>query len=694
MLVLVLSLGIGFAAPSLDLVSLDSSRVLTVRIHGDDSFDYSIETSTNLSSWAETSSLRTTNGVALFATEPRAEDRLYVRVRESPVVPAIVLGPQSAAVYSAGSVVTPDGGSAQIVMPDLREITLTIPPGCVSSAQEFTMTVITNFTGLPFTGGMIGAVKIEPEDLSLAGVASLEITMPTKLPSTNYVVSFTANNDGTGFHIAMDLLGTNILGAKTVLIPVSRFATYGAGLASSSEIDSMIAAEGITPTAPAASSKKRAAAASTQCVDYGGDDSMGLSLFSDSSKTCFQAEVVRAIHVRSYLRTVRNCQINPKLAAAQLKAQANQQPERVAMAEVIATEICPFVKENVTPFWGEAADNCALGTVLADFTLSIERTVELMGITLESGCGLTLAENASNLCLSSRKCLEEIEACCLQGHKGLEKVHEVFSQVRPFFFLGDNSCYPGGPLNDDILKVARTCSTNAWDGTFTVTLTGAFETNYVAASSGNYLDTQQQSYTLVQKYDGWVYQSDEGLVVNPFIGGRALTMTIRGDASIQEHVVSRDDSQQRCGTNGTLHVLSTQISDTIGITNVTLLETKTNDVAFGPGVYLLAILLKTNDTYQISTSDPITLVSHFKRFSKTFASADEEDCVVPQNQAPTTSDQAAYVQYPAIYDPQIFPMPDTNSITGSYTFTQTNQVVRFDVPVTVKFDWNFRRFGH
>src|SRR5947209_1716055 len=95
-MLLALSMAIGAFGSSLDLVSFDSNRVLTVRVHGDDSVPYSAETSTNLSSWEESSSLRTTNGIALFALQLHAEDRLYVRVHETTPVPVIVLGPESA----------------------------------------------------------------------------------------------------------------------------------------------------------------------------------------------------------------------------------------------------------------------------------------------------------------------------------------------------------------------------------------------------------------------------------------------------------------------------------------------------------------------------------------------------------------------------------------------------------------------
>ena len=45
-------------------------------------------------------------------------------------------------------------------------------------AQLITLTLVTNISGLPFAGGFLGAVRLEPEGLDLWGAATLQVSLP------------------------------------------------------------------------------------------------------------------------------------------------------------------------------------------------------------------------------------------------------------------------------------------------------------------------------------------------------------------------------------------------------------------------------------------------------------------------------------------------------------------------------------
>src|SRR5581483_1263788 len=212
--------------PSLQLVSINPQHAIQLRLQGQDTIEYLIESSTNLLSWQPLFSLTTTNGIAEFTNNSAATDHvLFFRATQQIAATNIALELQTAPFYSAQSVITSDGGAAELITPDFRHITLTIPAGCVVEPQMFTMTLVTNIVGLPFSKGSFGAVVLEPEDLTLSGAASLAIDLPQGI-DTRQVASFGVNNDGSAFRLVLDRLTTT-----QIVLPITRFATYGSGLA-------------------------------------------------------------------------------------------------------------------------------------------------------------------------------------------------------------------------------------------------------------------------------------------------------------------------------------------------------------------------------------------------------------------------------------------------------------------------------
>ncbi|HVV72091.1 MAG TPA: hypothetical protein VHI52_11445, partial [Verrucomicrobiae bacterium] len=192
-------------APSLSVLGFTPSQSIELSLQGQDATNYDIEVSTNLAAWDLYLTLTPTNGKAIFTHAiDGPQQSLFFRASESGAASIPILGLQTSPFYAAHSIITPeDGGTADILTPDLRHIILTVPPGCIATPQAFTMTLITNIEGLPFAQGAFGAVMLEPEELMLSGAASLEIDLPPGL-DTRQVASFAANNDGSTFHLVMD----------------------------------------------------------------------------------------------------------------------------------------------------------------------------------------------------------------------------------------------------------------------------------------------------------------------------------------------------------------------------------------------------------------------------------------------------------------------------------------------------------
>ena len=77
---------------------------------------------------------------------------------------------------AAGGTIGPAGGSVAATGSDRTRYELTIPPGALTSEQAITMTPVTSFTGLPFSGARQVGVRMGPNGLVFARPAKLKIT--------------------------------------------------------------------------------------------------------------------------------------------------------------------------------------------------------------------------------------------------------------------------------------------------------------------------------------------------------------------------------------------------------------------------------------------------------------------------------------------------------------------------------------
>jgi len=103
---------------------------------------------------------------------------------------------------TASATIGPEGGSISLKDAKGVEYKLDIPATALDIPVDITLTSVKNIGGWPLDGDMLGAVKIEPEGLTLNEMATLSITLPDDQPSNNFVnLGFAYTGNGTEFHL-------------------------------------------------------------------------------------------------------------------------------------------------------------------------------------------------------------------------------------------------------------------------------------------------------------------------------------------------------------------------------------------------------------------------------------------------------------------------------------------------------------
>lgn len=75
-----------------------------------------------------------------------------------------------------------DGATIEATAADGTRFSLAVPAGALLSTEQVTLTPVASVTGLPMSGGLVGAVDIEPDGLVLQEPAMLTITPPGPVP--------------------------------------------------------------------------------------------------------------------------------------------------------------------------------------------------------------------------------------------------------------------------------------------------------------------------------------------------------------------------------------------------------------------------------------------------------------------------------------------------------------------------------
>ncbi|HSO11359.1 MAG TPA: hypothetical protein VLT51_03210, partial [Anaerolineales bacterium] len=95
-----------------------------------------------------------------------------------------------------------DGGEMSVTGSDGSRYTLSIPPDALSADTEISMTPISTISGLPFSGGLGGAVKLEPSGLGFFDFVTLTIEPANPIPLENQIL-FGFEENGEDLHLAI-----------------------------------------------------------------------------------------------------------------------------------------------------------------------------------------------------------------------------------------------------------------------------------------------------------------------------------------------------------------------------------------------------------------------------------------------------------------------------------------------------------
>lgn len=146
-----------------------------------------------------------TGGLAATAqqAEPAAGYRAYLPLVTVPGAPPneapAVRFPTDAA-RAASAAIGPAGGTLTATGADGTRYDLLIPPDALDFTELITMTPVLRAENLPLSGGMIGAVSLEPAGLDLYAPAILRVLSPTAAPDL-LTVGFTYDGEGAQFHL-------------------------------------------------------------------------------------------------------------------------------------------------------------------------------------------------------------------------------------------------------------------------------------------------------------------------------------------------------------------------------------------------------------------------------------------------------------------------------------------------------------
>jgi hypothetical protein len=115
------------------------------------------------------------------------------------------------------------GGALAATSSNGTQYKLTLPANALFSDTQVTMTPVSGLSGAPLSGGLVGAVKLEPEGLTLNKPAILTITPPAPAPAIPSQTGFLAEGDGGDFHQYPLAFGT------TLRLELMHFTIGGAG---------------------------------------------------------------------------------------------------------------------------------------------------------------------------------------------------------------------------------------------------------------------------------------------------------------------------------------------------------------------------------------------------------------------------------------------------------------------------------
>ncbi len=113
----------------------------------------------------------------------------------------LTVQPQYATASATSAEIGPEGGTLSLVDAKGTRFTLKINPDTLYFKTNFTMTPLTSVNDAPGETGVLGGVRIEPEDVIFPDSATLQI-VPTSAPETSKSrIGFKFYGQGTSFHL-------------------------------------------------------------------------------------------------------------------------------------------------------------------------------------------------------------------------------------------------------------------------------------------------------------------------------------------------------------------------------------------------------------------------------------------------------------------------------------------------------------
>jgi len=148
--------------------------------------------------------------------------------------------------FSGGQTVTPvadathavsanfdaTGGTVSATGADGTVFTLELPQDALPVPQTVTLTPVSSVGRLPFSGGLVAGVEIEPDGLDLSVPATLAIQPPSPLPSPEQTLPYSYAQGGEDF-----ILYPRALDTSSLRLPLVRFGGYGIARGSLNEAE-------------------------------------------------------------------------------------------------------------------------------------------------------------------------------------------------------------------------------------------------------------------------------------------------------------------------------------------------------------------------------------------------------------------------------------------------------------------------
>ncbi|AWN21932.1 hypothetical protein DKM44_00675 [Deinococcus irradiatisoli] len=399
---------------------------------------------------------------------------------------------------STGDVISArTGGSLTTTGADGTRYQLTFPPNALADDTQITMTPLSAVGGLPFSGPLAGAVKLEPDGLKLYAPATLTITPAHPLAA----------------------------GA------LSPFSFGGPGSA---------------PGVPALGQGSTRSAYALQLLHFSG---YGVAGGSDAERAELAARAVK------YGSEALTAQINDLLNAQRRRALEGQ-PGDPQLWDKVAALMQQMYQEDVAPYLAEVSGHCAAGEALTPALLRWVRQVELVG---SGGFGVQVGSVMDAVRASVQSCLHEQTAPCVLPD--LTSLNKLLGTIRKAQLLGvdDNhallapTCGWQGSLKRSLHKDAQTTPqpnvSQAFkkDAELSIDLTppSAAEMLEILAGRGAHHNTTLASYDAQYKWVRLVSGPDED---RDWKGD----IVCQGSYSLRQSDESGETGQSREGAGGSV----------------------------------------------------------------------------------------------------------------------------------------------